>query len=501
MHSDRPISSVRVTLADGVIEGLESGAVRRFRSVPYAAPLTPERRFRAPQPVERWSGVRDATRPGPGAPQNLPPTSPDIDLETLLGVPVVEGPDYLTLNVFAPSGAPSGRPVMVFIHGGSFVSGSKDVPLYDGSAFARDGVVCVVINYRLGIEGFLPLPGVPTNLGLRDMIAALAWVRDNIVAFGGDPGNVTLFGESGGAWCTAFLMTSPLAKGLFHRAICQSGHVYGSRDPSVMQRLTRRIAKRLKIGADRESFLRVGIPKMLAAQEWVMKPGFWFDMRDAQKRDPAFGITRFLPVHGDDVLPLSTIEALRQGAGKEIELLIGTTSEEARLFFVPGKVIDKLPRWAVMMFARKALPDAKAALRAYGLDEKGARPGEVLARAMTDLMFRAMTRRTAELHRGRSHVYEFEWRSPAIDGQLGAAHVVEVPFVFDTLACASGPNALLGANPPQALADSMHALWIRFATDGVLPWPEFDATSRQVWSLTRHVAEFEAVMPAAAFLP
>ncbi len=493
--------TTRLALADGAIEGLESGGVRRYYSVPYAARLTSERRFRAPQPVERWTGVRDATRPGPSAPQNPPPPSDDIDLEQLLGVPANNGPDYLTLNVYAPSGAPQDRPVMVFIHGGSFVSGSKDVPLYDGSAFARDGVVCVVINYRLGIEGFLPLPGVPTNLGLRDMIAALAWVRDNIAVFGGNPANVTLFGESGGAWCTACLMTSPLAKGLFHRAICQSGHVYISRDLSLMQKLAKRVAKRLKISADRESFVRVGIEKMLAAQEWIMKPSLWFDMRDTQKRDPAFSITRFMPVHGDDVLPVSTIEALRQGAGKDVQLLIGTTSEEARLFFVPANVINKLPRWAALMFMKKALPEAKAALRAYGLDEKDSRPGEVLARAMTDLMFRAMTRRTAELHRGRSHVYEFEWRSPAIGGQLGAAHVVELPFVFDNLACATGPKALLGEDPPQALADSIHALWIRFATDGALPWPEFDAKTRQVWSLTRSVAEYEAVMPAAAFLP
>ncbi len=386
-------NTTRLTLADGAIEGLESDGIRRFYSVPYAAPLINERRFRAPQPVERWSGVRDATCPGPSAPQNVPPPS-DLDLSGLIGKTVENGPDYLTLNVYTPAGAPQDRPVMVFIHGGSFVSGSKDVPLYDGSAFARDGVVCVVINYRLGIEGFLPIPGAPTNLGLRDMLAALAWVRDNIAAFGGNPGNVTMFGESGGAWCIACLMTSPLAKGLFHRAICQSGHVYISRDLSLMQGLARRVAKRLKVPLDRESFQRLTPEQLLPAQDWVMKPSFWFDMRDAEGRDPAFGITRFMPVHGDDVLPVSTLKAMEQGAGKEIELLIGTTSEEARLFFVPGKVMSKLKRWLVLMFVKKALPNAKAALRAYGLDEKGARPGEVLTRAMTDLMFRAMSRRT-----------------------------------------------------------------------------------------------------------
>lgn len=491
---------LQLTLADGTVEGLVGDGVRRFYSIPYAAPLIDERRFRAPRPVERWGGVRDATRPGPSAPQNRPAVT-EIDVEPLMGSPLPTGPDYLTLNVYAPAGEPRGRPVMVFIHGGSFVAGSKDTPVYDGSAFARDGVVCVVINYRVGIEGFLPVAGADTNIGIRDMIAALGWVRDNIGLFGGAPDNVTLFGESGGAWCIAAMMTSPLAKGLFRRAICQSGHVLLSRDPALLQRLVRRVAKRLKIEPDRDSFVKLTPEQMLPAQEWVMKPSFWFDMRDDRKRDPSFGITRFMPVHGDDVFPISTIEALKQGAGKEIDLLIGSTSEEARLFFVPGNLISTLKRWMVILFMKKALPEARAALRAYGLDEKGVKPGEALTRAMTDLMFRWLTRRTAEIHHGRAFVYEFEWRSPALDGQLGAAHAVELPFVFDTLACASGPRGLLGENPPQALADSIHALWIRFATDGTLPWPEYDANTRMVWSLTRRFAEHEPVMPAAAFLP
>ncbi len=494
------VERVRVTLQDGTVEGQLKEGVRSFFSVPYAAPLTQERRFREPQPVETWQGVRDATRPGPSAPQSRPKPM-DIDLDAFIGTAQATGPDYLTLNVFAPQADLGGRPVMVFIHGGSFVAGSKDAPVYDGSAFARDGVVCVVINYRLGIEGFLPIPDAPTNIGLRDMIAALRWVRDNIPAFGGNPGNVTLFGESGGAWCIAALMTSPPAQGLFRRAICQSGHILLSRDLSLMQRLVRRVAKRLKISPDRQGFLSLTPEQMLPAQEWVMQPSLWFDMRDAGGRDPSFGITRFMPVHGDDVLPVSTIEALGAGAGKDIELLIGTNSEEANLFFIPGGAGAKLKRWMVVLFLKKMLPEARRALRAYGFDEKGAQAGEVLSRAMTDLMFRWMTRRTAELHQGRSYVYEFEWRSPSFDGKLGAAHAIELPFVFDTLAVASGPKSLLGEQPPQSLAGSMHALWIRFASDGSIPWPEYERDTRQVYSLTRALAAREAVMPAAAFLP
>jgi para-nitrobenzyl esterase len=491
---------VRVQLHDGVAEGCVEAGVRRFFSLPYAAPMIDDHRFRPPQPVEPWAGVRDATRPGSRAPQSVIPPA-DLDVDALMGTPSPDDPDYLTVNVFAPDQADAPRPVMVFIHGGSFVAGCKDAAAYDGTAFARDGVVCVVINYRLGIEGFLPIQGVPTNLGLRDMIAALHWVKANIGLFGGDPGNVTLFGESGGAFCIAALMTSPLTDGLFHRAICQSGHVHVSRDLSVMQRVLKRVARRLRISPDRAGFLSISIEKLLAAQAWVMIPSLWLDLRDKDGRDPSFGITRFLPVHGDDVLPVPPLDALRSGAGQKIDLLIGATSEEANLFFVPGGIRDKLSRWAALFFLWRALPRAREALRAYGLGQKGEKPGYVLSRALTDLMFRSMVRRTAELHRGRSHVYEFDWRSPALGGQLGAAHAVELPFVFDTLASASGEKRLLGPEPPQELANSIHKLWIAFATDGTVPWPEYDPVDRQVYSLTQRSTICEPVLGAARFLP
>jgi len=495
------MNRTRVTTEGGVVEGVAGDGVRAFYSVPYAAPVTQARRFLEPQPVDPWPGVRDATtHPGPRAPQaELPPS--DIDFVPLMGGEAPGGFDYLTLNVFTPDEPDGPRPVMVFVHGGSFVAGSKDAPIYDGSAFARDGVVCVVINYRVGIEGFLPIPGAPTNLGLRDMIAALAWVRDSIAAFGGDPGKVTLFGESGGAYCIAHLLTSPLAKGLFHRAICQSGHAYASRDIAHQQRIVKGLARRLRIKPDRDGFLSRTAEALIPEQMRIMIPSLWLDMRDRGGRDPSFNVTRFLPVHGDDVLPRPALEALEAGAGGEIDLLIGTTTEEANIFFAPGGVRGRLSRFAVLFFLRRAVPRARQALRAYGLDAKGTKPGEALTRAVTDLMFRWMVRRTAAAHAGRSWVYEFDWRSPALGGDLGAAHAVELPFVFDTLACASGDRGLLGPAPPQALADSIHALWIAFATTGRAPWPPYDTATRQVYSLTRQQAAHEPVMPAAGFLP
>lgn len=489
-----------VRLPHGVAEGIVEHEVRRFYSLPYAAPLTAERRFRAPAPVEPWSGIRDATRPGPSAPQSPRPPM-DIDLDAFIGTSGLSGPDYLTLNVFAPAQPQGTHPVMVFVHGGSFIAGSKDAPVYDGRAFARDGVVCVVINYRLGIEGFLPLADAPTNLGLRDIIAALHWVRRHIHLFGGDPRNVTLFGESAGAFSAAALMTSPLADGLFHRTICQSGHAYVSRDQPRMKQLSEQLAHHLGVPPGRDGLLSVSTDELLEAQAWSMGPGLAVDLRDAEGTDLSFGLIRFLPVHGDDVLPTPPAEALAHGAGREVELLLSTTADEANVFFLTGALRERIDRETAVLLLERGLPRAREALAAYGLDEQGRQPGQVLTRALSDLMFRSMTRRMAATHQGRSWVAEFDWRSPVLGGELGAPHAVELPFVFDTLEAASGDRGILGTARPQELADFVHALWIEFARSGTMGWPEFDAADRQVFSLTRRSAATEPVLPAARFLP
>ena len=192
--------------------------------------------------------------------------------------------DYLRLNVWAPAEAVD-APVMVFVHGGGFVVGSKDAPVHDGAAFARSGAVCVAINYRLGIDGFLPVPGAPTNLGLRDILFALGWVQQNIAGFGGDPRNVTVFGESAGAMAIADLVTSPLAKGLFCRAIIQSGHGAMVRDIEVAQRLVKKLAGLLGVSPDAEGFRGVSNRAAMDAIEKIAKPGA-VDLRDAAGFEP-----------------------------------------------------------------------------------------------------------------------------------------------------------------------------------------------------------------------
>ena len=489
-------SSVTGRTEAGVVRGWTEGGILRFFSIPYAAPPVGENRFKEPQAVAPWAGERDATRAGPSAPHRIK-DFPAIDVVPLIGTGSEGGEDYLTLNIWAPEEA-SSRPVMVFIHGGGFVVGSKDAPVSDGSEFARSGVVCVAVNYRLGIEGWLPIPGAPTNLGLRDMIFALEWIQRNIVEFGGDPSNVTVFGESAGAMAIADLVASPLTNGLFKRAIIESGHGSMVREIPVAQRLVRKLAKILKVTPDVEGFREVDFDSAWKAMEKVSRP-LGVDLRDADGHEPVFGISRFIPVYGDDVLPHKPLDALRDGVGKDVDVLIGTNAEEMNLYFVPTKVRAKAPGLLLRWLLGKSHPKARKALEAYGWG-KGRKAGHVFTEAMHDLVFRWPARRYAEEHQGRTFFYDFDWKSPACGGELGACHGLELPFVFKTLPTATGPKGFAGEAPPQELAERIHGLWVRFATDGTLPWPEFDRESRQVHLLGSDKTVSEPVMPAAAFL-
>jgi para-nitrobenzyl esterase len=387
---------------------------------------------------------------------------------------------------------------MVFIHGGAFVLGSKDAPVHDGSAFARSGVVCIAINYRLGVEGFLPIDGAPTNLGLHDQLAALRWVRQNATSFGGNPDNVTVFGESAGAMSIACLVASPLARGLFRRAIIQSGHGSMVRPIEVARRLTHKLARLLRTPPDRPGFASRSVDQCVAAVEKVQQPTTRIDLRNADGREPAFGLSRFLPVHGDELLPEPPLAALARGVGADVDVLIGTNREEMNLYFVPTGVRRRLPRLLAWALLRRVEPQARALLRAYAAE--GRRAGDVFTEALHDLVFRLPARRYAQAHRGRTHLYEFDWRSTACEGQLGSCHGLELGFVFDTLGTVTGPSGLAGTQPPADLARRMHEAWVRFATDGQLPWPEYHADSRAVYSCSRGEAMRDPEMPAAAIL-
>lgn len=490
-----PAFSSVVQTQSGKLRGLKGDGVVTYLGVPYAEPPA---RFALPAPRADWDGIFDATECGPSAPYRIRDL-PQIDAIPLVGTGS-DGSDcdYLRLNIWAPENAVN-APIMVWVHGGGFVVGSKDARVSDGTEFAKSGVICVAVNYRLGIDGFLPVPGVPTNLGLRDILFALHWVQDNIAAFGGDSSNVTVFGESAGAMAIADLVTSPLARGLFKRAIIQSGHGAMVREIGVAQRLVRKLAKKLGITPDTEGFCTVSHAAAADAIEAIAKPGA-VDLRDEDGFEPVYGISRFVPVWGDDVLPMKPIDALRAGAGKEIEVLVGSNAEEMNLYFVPTGVRRKIPGLLAWWLLSRSMPKARAALKAYGWGRKGVRPGEAMTLAMTDLVFRWPARQYASAHQGATWLYEMEWRSDACGGELGACHGIELPFVFKTLPCATGERGLAGKNPPAELAERVHAIWAGFARNGSLPWRRWNG-DRLAYQLAKGDTVVEPVMPAAAFLP
>lgn len=459
--------STLVTTTAGKVEGRTENNCRIFKGIPYAAPPFGDRRMRAPQPVERWDGVRPAIEPGPSVLKN----PYRVPFDQILMEPHIPGEDSLNLNVWTPVDADA-LPVLVWIHGGAFVNGSGIVPQYDGSAFARDGVVCVTINYRLGADGFLDTGDGETNLGLRDQIAALQWVRQNIAAFGGDPSNVTIAGESAGAMSVTALLSSPLATGLFRRVIAQSGAGHHALERSDAAIIAREIATRLGVEPTREAIAAAPVADLLATQVQLA-----YDL--ATQPDPsrwgkaAVNLMAFEPVIDGDVLPALPYEAIRRGAGAGVDVLIGTNSEEYRFFVVPNGLIGMInePLMALGL-AAMGLP-LQTAKELYGAN--GATAGDISAAAMTDWFFRIPAIRLAEAHSAngqQAHMYEFAWRSPLFDGAFGAVHYLEVPFMFDTLG-AEGSHAITGPNPPQDLADRMHAAWVRFVKTGDPGWAAY----------------------------
>ena len=495
-----------VQVQSGALRGAVVDGVTRFLGVPYAAAPIGALRFAAPAPTPGWDGVRDALAKGPVAPQLTPTPAemekalPGLDIKPLVGGGWVEGDDFLNLNIWTPSTSGAAA-IMVFIHGGAFTGGCGSADVYDGAAFAKQGVVLVTINYRLGVEGFLPVPGAATNVGLRDQLFAIKWVKDNATAFGGDPDNITVFGESAGAMTTANLVASPLSEGLFQRVIIESGHGAMVRSIDEAQRLVKRLAKMLRITPDVAGFRSRTPAECLKALQKVSLPTSGINLKNAEGRDPAFGLSRFLPVYGDDVLPEPTDTALAKGAGAKIDVLVGTNLEEMNLYFVPSGVRKKIGKFLANIAVKTSEPKAKDILKAYGINDKDKRPGDAFTTALTDLVFRLPARKFARLHRGRTHMYEFTWRSAAYGGALGACHAMELPFAFNTLSTVDGAKGLAGPNPPQDLADRMNKLWADYAKTGALPWPEYNAETRQICEINTGAVSTDPAMPAERFLP
>jgi para-nitrobenzyl esterase len=460
----------------GRLRGRLSDGVATFKGVPYAAPPIGVKRLQVSAAVEPWDGVRDAFAFGPKPPAAAYPQG----VAEFLGELVVSGEDCLTLNIWTPDLAMAGRPVMVWIPGGGFEYHATGASaFYDGSRFARDGVVCVTINYRVGVEGFLYLGDGVANLGLLDQIAALEWVRDNIAAFSGDPGAVTIFGESAGAMSVGTLLTMPRAKGLFRRAIIQSGNTPIVTSAATAARIGQRLAEKLDVAANRQSIASVSPERVFKAQA---------EMRDEliTQTDPAFwgevalSFLPWAPTVDGQTIPGPPIDRIRAGEGAEVDLLVGTNTEETRLFLLSDGSIDRINSEALVVMATAyGLP--ADGLAAYRAAHPGGTAGDLFSAIQTDGYWRLPAVRLADAHaahaRAATYMYEFAWRSPQMGGRLGAAHGIEMPFVFDTLGL--GTETMLGRAPPQALADAMHRAWVHFATNGDCGWPKYELPRRQ----------------------
>ncbi len=456
---------IDLKVTGGVVRGRSEADVAVFRGIPYAAP--PER-FGAPQPVSPWAGVREAVRFGPP-----PPQSSAFGMDALTEV----GDEWLTVNVWSPD-LNGDLPVMVWIQGGAYTFGMSGLPEYDGSALARGGVVLVTFNYRVGLEGFGYVDGTPPNRGLLDQVAALEWVHTNIGAFGGDPGRVTLFGQSAGAGCVAALMVMPRAAGLFHRAIAQS--VPGTYfTPELAADITRACAAELGL---QPAELPTVDPRLLpAAGDAITAKMVQFADRWGQA---AHGLIPFAPVIDGDVLPTTPWRGL---SGK-VELLVGHTRHEQRLLTALSGMLGKITKAQATEAARIFAPDPVRYVASFP------DPEELYEVVRSDWLFRMPSLKFAEAQLevgGLAYLYELTWTAPGMGGVLGACHGLDVPLVFGNLS--AGQPALLIGDPTAdavAVSEQMRTAWTAFATNGDPGWPPYNTGSTRLFDIEPRIADY-----------
>jgi para-nitrobenzyl esterase len=487
--------------ATGTVRGVQEEGVWVFRGIPYARDPSGSARWRRPEPPAAWPGVYEADHFGRVAPQ--PPPVPGMSIP---GDPKESSEDCLSLNVWTPGIDDERRPVMAWIHGGGFTSGSGSSLLYRGDRLARMGdVVVVTINYRLGALGFLAHPSLADdaggfgNWGLLDQLAALSWVKVNIANFGGDPQNVTVFGESAGAMSISALLSADAATGLFQRAVIQSGPPT-SGSPAWAQRRVSSLASKLwpegghtvRIGAreefDRSVFERVTPEDLVSAT------------RQLEPENNGLPLP-FLPVIDGGLLRELPAEVVRSGSGQRVPLLIGTNRDECTFFALgdpraAGMTEARLVRRVRAIVGEELTGELLHAYRyARSTRSETTDPLSLWTAVTTDLVFRMPSLALADAHGAAGaevFTYLFTWESPFLGGILGSAHALEVPFVFGTVAeravqpySGGGPAAL-------GLADSMMRSWVAFATNGdpscdeLGEWPGYDVAKRETMVLGEH---------------
>jgi para-nitrobenzyl esterase len=427
-----------------------------WRGIPYAKAPIGNLRFKAPQAPDSWTGVRDATKFGPAAPQ----------MKRAIANDEKQSEDCLFLNIWSPAADGKKRPVMFWIHGGGFVSGSGSLPMYDGAPLAKKGdVVIVTINYRMGPFGFLYFKDLKnstdfeSNLGIRDQVAALKWVRENIAAFGGDPDNITIFGESAGAISVETLMCIPAAKGLFKRAIAESGPPEALWTAEAATALTKRYLKILGVSEDSLSKLRtMPVDTLESVLKVLMKE---------IKTEPTL-LKVFCPTIDGDFIPHDLLSTIKAGQCTGIDLLIGTNKNEANLFAM--KKLNMAPTTADQLapYIKHIPADKKTALFNTYKDYPS-RDG--ILDLITDGLFAMPAIQLAgyQCEYASTYMYRFDWCSkPLKTVGLKACHGLELPFVFGTFHTNLGKKVLLFANKKRIhnLSDQIQTAWLNFAHTG-----------------------------------
>ncbi len=466
----------------GKVQGYKSNGIQIFKGIPYAASPVGSLRFSPPAEREPWNNVLDATKYGPYVYQGYTP------LENMFGKPSWESEtDCLTLNIWTPATDNGKRPVMVWIHGGAFIIGGGANPIYEGSVLTRRGnVVIVTINYRLGALGFLNSPGVTANVGMLDQIAALKWIKDNIEAFGGDPNNVTIFGESAGGISVIILMAMPAANGLFNRVIAQSAPIL---DPKPAKKSSNNLFRELEIKeGDIDALRKVPPEKIIDAQNKVLARA---------EKEGTTELMDFRPSIDGDTLPKHPLKALRNGAGKNIDLLIGCNENEYKLWTALDPRFSKIgeekfPGLVYAVLSRIDLDQNQSLqiLKIYKNTMKemvSTNLIEIFDAIGTDFMFRIPEIRFAEeylVHNSNVYNYLFTWPSPAFKGKLGSCHIMEIPFVFGTIDLPKA-DLFFGKGPEaDTLSENIMDSWITFARtgnpnhDGIPKWPSYDVEKR-----------------------
>lgn len=466
-----------LSTTSGAVRGVALDGGFAFLGIPYAQDPTGDRRFAPPHPQPSWDGIRAADRVGPAAPQ-----TEDLGRREMFGLPdyEIDESSCLTVNIWTPGVDEAARAVLVWIHGGAFSWGSGGDPVYDGARLsARQDVVVVTLNYRLGALGFLQLPGAPGSggLGLLDQVEALRWVRKNIAAFGGDPQRVTLFGQSAGAVSIAAHLAMPDSRELFHRAILQSGSAEMLLDADEANDRAAEFTALLGTTPEDLTGLRaLPVEKILEAQA------------EFDGCLEARGIiAAFLPVIDGVVLTEQPLAAIKAGRAADVPLIIGTTREEGRLFteLIAGATPDESAALAVF---NTTFAEPQNAIAGYQEQEHWTNARSLIAAAIGDELFRAPTDRLARavVKRGVSvWRYELAYRSRASDHQLGACHSLDIPFVFDLLDTPAG-RQFVGEGAPQEISDRVGAAWASFAAGREPNWPQYAEDQRLTLVLDEH---------------